>query len=234
MEDAPPGQRIGVGGLVKGSVDSYRSGLYVARTAREHRLVTGYLHSGAGTTVDFTREAVVTIAAQSGCAKPQAAQLYADGDRLALRRDLDEEWQECYAPFSLLAEFVVPLDRLPAHPRLGDRPPNDIGVGILIAEDTERVDPSDPPIRVLPVTDRSSFRDWYRLGVHAGEKVRTEVPEGERRFAFLIPGCGGLIPRVDLAADGAPVASVKSFRTSASPPCDPREHYFVVYDLPAG
>lgn len=232
MEKPPRGERIDVQREVAaGTGGDLGFGWYVARTEQEYRVI------GGGPAADFSRVNVVKVSTGTGCAEPQDAWLYADGDRLTMRRDLGYAYEECYAPFRMTAVFQVPRDKMPAQPLLGSAPPEDVGVGVLVAK-RENVDaePSNPPTRTLAVTDWTTLQTWARgFGVDdvlQGSSYREPRP-GERRFAFLVPACAPAVPRVDLAPDGSPVVSVHSFTTPAARPCNPRMHFLLVYDVPA-
>ncbi|MEU8823210.1 hypothetical protein [Streptomyces sp. NPDC048636] len=66
---------------------------------------------------DFSRSALVGWSTTTGCARWPSATLKRSGDRLALIPGRHPSPPpECFAPFHLIAVFVVPKERLPSEP----------------------------------------------------------------------------------------------------------------------
>ncbi|MEU8132786.1 hypothetical protein [Streptodolium elevatio] len=135
--------------------------------------------------------------------------------------------------------FSVPLARLPHDARYQDAPPGDLGIGILVSDDEIEVAPAATPTRMVEVTDRRQVEDWIEQnggGPPAEQDARVEPfpADGERRFAFLVPACATPdSTRVEIGPDGLPVLVADTSRPYHAEPCAPREHYLVVYDVPA-
>ncbi|MCF2533601.1 hypothetical protein [Yinghuangia soli] len=248
MPDPPPGKRIDVASKFSAAGPDH-PGLFVARSTAEARVLHSYLGDQAPQ-VDYTKQALIAITSGTGCGHAQEVQLYADGDDLALRINVDADvHSDCYRSNALTAMFAVPSAKVPAHPRtkMAARPA-DLGVGVLVTREEVAVYPPDAPARPFEVPPRresydvSGTPDWYEVANTAlrawlKDMGVTSTPDanwlhppsarGDRRFVFVVPQCGPYRASVHLRPDRTPELS-----TGQDATCSPTGHDLAVYDVP--
>ncbi|WP_436774794.1 hypothetical protein [Yinghuangia sp. YIM S09857] len=240
MDDAPRGTRIDTEVRVRDvPIGMWSAAFFAPRTPRETKVIASQGGDTDPTATDVTTTVPVTIGVGTGCAELQEAQLYAAGDTLRTRLNLGEDHSECYRPYSYLLTFSVPRDRLPQNPLYKDAPPRDPGVGVVVSVDEVTVGSVPAPWRVVEVTDGDQLAEWIVQnggGPPARQGIRVDPVRavGERRFAFLVLSCESpRTLRVTVGPDGVPALSTGGGTPYRPQSCSSREHYLVVYDLPA-
>lgn len=135
-------------------------------------------------------EVLIAFAYSSGCTTAKGAQLERRGADYSMRLTDTKTYQECYAPFDVLAVFAVPATEVPESTRLLGDIPDPAGPAELVA--FVPIGSGRRPATVAAEISQPDQREQFlsQMPDHAGKITDAIEDSGQPRlFGFILSGC---------------------------------------------